>query len=66
MIPGLATYVHNNNSSSVQFVHNPLLWDTNSSDEQCGLFLDDNVNQLGQFSTSVVNLDALNKLPEVN
>eukprot|EP00756_Hemistasia_phaeocysticola_P009370 Hpha_TRINITY_DN14869_c5_g12::TRINITY_DN14869_c5_g12_i1::g.169639::m.169639 len=51
---GGADHVHDDNTGLVQLLHNPLGGDTDGADEEAGLALDDEVDELREGTVSVV------------
>ena len=57
MIGVKSAYVHNEDTSFVEFLDRPLGWHTNGADEQFGLLLDDDIDELGQLTLGIVILE---------
>ena len=50
------TDVHDGDACGVELVHGPLGRDTDGADEELGLLLDDDVDELGQLALGVIIL----------
>lgn len=53
---GVADHVHNEDTGLVELVDGPFGWDTDGRDEEGGLLGDDNINEFGELTLSVIGL----------